>query len=385
LSAVPQDLRIDASDRTPAAGSSGGSYYASSDSGGDKEGKDAKQNQPLFAMGGVFPKQDGPRKRKESAAAKEREKERQEERQSSGETTSSGGGGGGVGRKPSTRARRLAEEERYPSYSSGAVASDSSNSPSHLVQSPNNYGSRERTDPFEDLRQPSLVTRESQVSRRSRASRRSATKESPEAPPPLATSPSNFNHDEERAAPSLHDSEVLEERPSSETVIEEDMVEGNASSKGDLGEGPLSPVNEQSDASSIFSRVEEDGASDDETQHSEGEEGEEPRSKHEDKKNWPKEAEGEQPAVGGELNQESSQWEGAFSFLLFAPPLLTLSRRRGLRSGRRRFAGAEYVGQRSLFVFSPLFLPRRLTHYGTSPVQLLYENLSPSFSVLLFS
>lgn len=270
----------------------------------------------MYAIGGVLPKHEGPRKRKESAVAKEKEKEK--ERGGSGSSADrQSSGDGGVERKPSTRARRLAEEDRYQSYSSGAIASDSHyTSEPDVVNTPEEYVSKERSDPFEDLRQPPVVSRPSQRSRRSRASRKSVSQEP--APPPEQGSPKlpRLNLSEERPAPSLHDSEVRERtstqlgegsRPSDETVIAADTAVG-AEPTGDIGEKPLSPVDELSDAYSTHSASDDDEDDDDErTQHSDHDEHDEgpPRDKHEDKNNWPKEADGEQGQVGGELNQDT--------------------------------------------------------------------------------
>ncbi|GAA5888183.1 hypothetical protein JCM6882_000312 [Rhodosporidiobolus microsporus] len=266
IRAIPDNLN----DRTPGSESSqhAPSFYASSGSGQD-EGKEGGRNgggKPLFAMGGVFPKH-APKRRRSSMA---KEWERQEEERQ--------------GRGRSWRAE-LPPSDGQGYASSGALNTNSSAGDYDTAASARDCsaGVNERTDPFEDLERP-------------------PSKSSPKPPLEVVVSHDEPEDREEakQMAAALKDEIAVDE--------EEEGRNGDSTEEAEEGDNDLE---KRHSSSSATVAEEEEGGGQKGAQGYEGEEQGEKfghRESQQEGRTRPKDG-GEQPAIGGELNQDTEDWE----------------------------------------------------------------------------
>ncbi|GAA5931354.1 hypothetical protein JCM10213_000284 [Rhodosporidiobolus nylandii] len=243
-------------ERTPAFGSGGnGSYLA--DAKDAKEGERKNGDRPLFAVGGVFPKHAHGSRRGDSSRDVQ-----QGERRGSG---------------PRRRSELGVPRPKHRASSSSQTTA-SSGSPSAAAEE--EYAAySERGDPFEDLEpsgsKPQVVSHDSETSqgsnRSSGRSRRSSRSREAESEPP----------------------ETARTRKQKHMGSSETLHEGRDGSEGKGGGGEKSQQHGQ------VGGPQGDGQKNGRDEDGEG-------------RNWPKDG-GEQPGIGGELNQESQQYEDDFA------------------------------------------------------------------------
>ncbi|GAA6000953.1 hypothetical protein JCM10207_007340 [Rhodosporidiobolus poonsookiae] len=305
IRAIPDTLYRE-NDRTDGSGSSAhGSYVGSSGgSGGGSGGEDSQKDggrgsgeRPLFAMGGVFPRH-AP-KRRRSSLAKEWQRE-QDERDSRGRKW---------------RAELPTQREGYASSTALNTASSTGTGSGERPSA----DFRERGDPFEEI-QRRVSKLERAASRHSHASSHNLHDDHPRR----GSSAQHGVEDEAQERP--HESHDLKKHDSgsSATVAEEPEHEHEHAHEHEHGlqEGKMQvggPLNDGGDRAAKEDKVHRGDTLSDPSDmggfSSEGDgddfsEPEEDSTPHRTK-DWPQNG-GENPTVGGQLDQDKTQWEEDF-------------------------------------------------------------------------